>query len=87
MLKVTVLEHDGTRLEIGLEEGRRYRLRWGEPGSWRVVYEGDARAPEGDALAHRRTVGGRTTSYAFRSVEQLRYDFERDAEEAQAARR
>jgi hypothetical protein len=28
----------------------------------------------------RRTVRGRTSTYAFRSVEQMRYDFERDVE-------
>jgi hypothetical protein len=28
----------------------------------------------------KRRVRGRTTPYAFRSVEQLRYDFERDVE-------
>jgi hypothetical protein len=28
----------------------------------------------------KRTVRGRTSAYAFRSVEQMRYDFERDVE-------
>ena len=32
---------------------------------------------------HRRRARGRDTVYEFKSVEQLRYDFERDAEDAQ----
>ena len=44
-------------------EGKSYRLSYNDL----VVYENG-----------RRTVRGRTTAYAFRSVEQLRYDFERD---------
>jgi hypothetical protein len=49
-------------LEIELHEDGRYRLRCGE-----VEYTDG-----------RRTVRGRTTPYEFRSVEQLRYDFEKD---------
>ena len=41
----------------------RYRLRYGEL----VEYSN-----------HRRRVRGRTLPYEFRSVEQLRYDFEED---------
>ena len=55
---------------------RAYRLRWGEPGDWRVVYE-----------PGERRVHGKRHPYAFRSIEQLRYDFERDVEDAQAAHR
>jgi hypothetical protein len=79
MLNAAILVREDTLLRLRLE-GQRYCLQWGWPGNWRVVYEGDA-------LVHRRTVGGRTAKYEFRSVEQLRYDFERDAEEAQASRR
>jgi hypothetical protein len=50
-------------LRIELEEDGRYRLAYGE----RVVYQNG-----------RRTVRGRTAPYDFKSVEQLRYDFERD---------
>ena len=50
-------------LEIELHDDLRYRLRYGD----RVEYRDG-----------RRRVRGRSTSYAFRSVEQLRYDFERD---------
>ena len=49
------------------ESERQYRLRFGEL----VEY----------ANGERR-VRGRRLPYAFRSVEQLRYDFERDVEEA-----
>ena len=46
-------------------EGERYRLTYGDA----VVYENG-----------RRRVRGRWTPYEFRSIEQLRYDFERDVE-------
>lgn len=48
-------------------DGERYRLSYGE----RVVYENG-----------RRRVRGRWTEYRLRSIEQLRYDFERDVEDA-----
>jgi len=48
-------------------EGERYRLSYGDA----VVYENG-----------RKTVRGRSSSYQFKSVEQLRYDFERDVEAA-----
>jgi hypothetical protein len=50
------------RLTVRLE-GKNYRLDYGGL----VIYENG-----------RRTVRGRTTAYAFRSVEQMRYDFEND---------
>ena len=46
-------------------DGEDYALNYREL----VVYENG-----------RRTVRGRTTPYPFRSVEQMRYDFERDVE-------
>jgi hypothetical protein len=79
MLKASILVDEDTMLRLRLE-GQRYCLQWGWPGNWRVVYEGDGRT-------HRRVIGGRNAEYGFRSVEQLRYDFERDAEEAKASRR
>jgi hypothetical protein len=57
----------GAVLEIELHHDRRYRLRYGD-----VVEYSDGR----------RRVRGRTSRYEFRSVEQLRYDFERDVESA-----
>ena len=53
----------GEVLEVRLYEDLRYLLRFGE----RVAYENGV-----------KTIRGRTSPYAFRSVEQLRYDFERD---------
>lgn len=54
-------------VRIELDDELRYRLSYGE----RVVYENG-----------RRTVRGRSSAYELRSVEQLRYDFERDVEAA-----
>jgi hypothetical protein len=54
-------------LEIELHDDLRYRLRYGD-----MVEYSDGR----------RRVHGRASRYEFRSVEQLRYDFERDVESA-----
>lgn len=67
LLKERVVLGDGTLLEIELGADLGYRLRYGAL----VEYAG-----------HRRRVGGRELPYEFRSVEQLRYDFERDVEAA-----
>ena len=50
-------------VRVELEDDLRYRLAYGD----RVVYENG-----------RKIVRGRSAPYEFRSVEQLRYDFERD---------
>jgi hypothetical protein len=52
---------------IELRDDLSYVLRYGD----RVEYSN-----------HRRRVRGRTLPYAFRSVEQLRYDFEQDVRAA-----
>ena len=52
-------------LTIVFHDSRRYVLSYGEL----VVYENG-----------RRIIRGRATPYAFRSVEQMRYDFERDVQ-------
>ena len=52
-------------LAIDLDADGRYRLRYGD-----LV----------DYTPGKRRVRGRTTPYEFRSVEQLRYDFERDVQ-------
>ena len=52
-------------LRVELDDELNYRLSYGEL----VVYENG-----------RRRVRGRTQPYELRSVEQLRYDFERDVE-------
>jgi hypothetical protein len=62
MLHERVVLHD-TILEVELESDLSYRLRYGDL----VEYENG-----------RRKVRGRSSRYAFRSVEQLRYDFEQD---------
>jgi len=54
-------------VRVELEDDLRYRLAYGDL----VVYENG-----------RRRVRGRSSSYEARSVEQLRYDFERDVEAA-----
>lgn len=48
-------------------DAEHYRLSYAD----RVIYENGV-----------RTVRGRSSPYAFKSVEQLRYDFERDVEAA-----
>jgi hypothetical protein len=57
----------GKSLEIELHDDLRYRLRLGDL----VVYENNL-----------KTIRGRTLPYQFKSVEQLRYDFERDVRAA-----
>ncbi len=62
MLRERVVLAD-VALRLELDDDRSYRLSYGDL----VEY-----------TPGRRRVRGRTTSYAFRSVEQMRYDFERD---------
>ena len=64
LLKETIVLGDAL-VSIELDDELRYRLAYGD----RVVYENG-----------RRSVRGRNGRYEFRSVEQLRYDFERDIE-------
>jgi hypothetical protein len=63
MLYETVVLREGVLLTISLEADLTYTLRYGEL----VEYSNRA-----------RRVRGRTLPYSFRSVEQLRYDFEED---------
>jgi hypothetical protein len=60
----------GGLLEIELHADLRYRLRY----AGLVEY-----------LPGRKVVRGRAYPYAFRSIEQLRYDFEQDAKAAGGA--
>jgi len=69
MLFEKVLLRDGV-LEIELRGDFGYRLRYGEL----VEYEN-----------RRRRVRGRSFPYEFRSVEQLRYDFEQDVKHAKGS--
>jgi hypothetical protein len=64
LLDETVVLHDAL-VHIQLDADLRYRLNYAD----RVIYENG-----------RRVVGGRSARYELRSVEQLRYDFERDVE-------
>jgi hypothetical protein len=75
LLQERVLRAGGARLEIALwrdARGLRYRLECERAGTMLVRYDNES--PRG----HLRTLAGRAMPYAFRSVEQLRYDFERD---------
>jgi hypothetical protein len=57
----------GTSLEVELHDDLRYRLCFGDL----VVYENNL-----------KTIRGKPSPYQFKSVEQLRYDFERDVRAA-----
>jgi hypothetical protein len=57
----------GGVLEVELGEDLTFRLRYGDLVEYRPGS---------------RTLRGRTAPYVFRSVEQLRYDFERDVRAA-----
>jgi hypothetical protein len=63
MLHETVVLETGELLTIELDEKLEYRLRYGAL----VEYSNQG-----------RRVRGRKLPYTFRSVEQLRYDFEED---------
>ena len=68
---------DGDCIELHLARGARglmYRLAYLREGDCLLRYE------HGPAQPHARWLRGRSAPYAFRSVEQLRYDFERDLE-------
>ena len=64
LLAETIVTRDAL-VRVELDHDLRYRLSYGEL----VVYE-----------PGRRRVRGRSMPYELRSVEQLRYDFERDVE-------
>ena len=65
MLLQETIVLDKDVVHVELGDDLRYRLSYGE----HVVYENG-----------RRSVRGRSTPYEFKSVEKLRYDFERDVE-------
>ncbi len=62
LLHERTFSHDEV-LEVELHDDLRYRLGFGDL----VVYED-----------HLKRIRGKVYPYQFRSVEQLRYDFERD---------
>ena len=65
MLLSETIALDKVALRVELADDGSYRLAYGDL----VVYENG-----------RRRVRGRATPYEMRSIEQLRYDFERDVE-------
>ena len=65
----------GVSVEAIVAPERRYRLALLRHGMPQVEFWSDG-------AGHHRRVGERTSAYEFRSIEQLRYDFERDAEDA-----
>ena len=67
----------GRVLEISLSRDRVYVLRLRKGRNSLVEYCNNR------ASGHVRRARGRQSAYEFKSVEQLRYDFERDAEDAQ----
>lgn len=72
MLEERLLLAKGFVIEIFLFAGHAYRLSCRKGNDLLVEYENDG-----------RKLNGRKSAYVFKSVEQLRYDFERDAENAQ----
>ena len=65
-----LLKEKAGLLEVELHDDLTYVLRWGDLVEYRN---------------HRRRVRGRARPYQFRSVEQLRYDFEKDVKDAQGS--
>ena len=65
----------GEIVELKLSNGMQYRLTVQKGKKPLVEYEGGSGR-------HSRAVRGRESAYEFKSVEKLRYDFERDAEDA-----
>jgi hypothetical protein len=73
----TVLRAGGARIEMRLwraPQGPACRIEYLRAGETVLRYEAGERGGV-------RTLRGRAAPYAFRSIEQLRYDFERDVEE------
>jgi len=73
----TVRLADGVSVEARVAPDRTYRLALNRRGRLLVEFWN-----EGAVHHHRR--GDHLAAYEFRSIEQLRYDFERDAEDALA---
>jgi hypothetical protein len=65
-----LLQERAGPLYLELHDDSSYVLRWGDLVEYRN---------------HRRRVRGRLRPYEFRSVEQLRYDFEKDVRDAQGS--
>jgi len=70
----TVRLADGVSVEARVAPDRAYRLALSRRGRLLVEFWSEG-------AVHRRRFGDRIAVYEFRSIEQLRYDFERDAED------
>jgi hypothetical protein len=71
----TVRLKDGVSVEARVTRDRTYRLALHRRGRLLVEFWNDG-------AVHCRRIGERISVYEFRSIEQLRYDFERDAQDA-----
>ncbi len=77
MYEERIVLEGGRVLEISLSRGREYVLRLRKGRNILIEYCSNR------ASGHIRRARARRSAYEFKSVEQLRYDFERDAEDAQ----
>ena len=75
MFEERVILGNGFLLETFLFPDRSFRLSFRKGRLMHVEYKSDGKR-------HSRNLRGRENPYEFRSVEKLRYDFERDAEDA-----
>lgn len=75
MFEERVVLPGGEIFELDLLNETRYRLIVRRGRKPIVEYKGNGKKSS-------RTVQGRESAYEFKSVEKLRYDFERDAEDA-----
>jgi len=75
MFEARVVLENGCSMRIVILHVERYSLSCRGPKNLLVEYKGGGGK-------HVRTLRGRASAYEFRSVEKLRYDFERDAEDA-----
>jgi hypothetical protein len=76
MFEERVVLPGGEILELKLWHQMQYRLTFRQGQKSLVEYQGNGGK-------HGRTASGRASAYEFKSVEKLRYDFERDAQDAQ----
>ena len=75
MFEARVVLENGCSMRIVFLHVERYSLSCHGPKNLLVEYKGEGKK-------HIKTLRGRASAYEFRSVEKLRYDFERDAEDA-----
>ena len=76
MTEERVLLPGGGVFELKFSDQMHYSLGFRRNQKLLVEYKSNGKQ-------YRKTLRGRESDYTFKSVEQLRYDFERDAEDAQ----